>query len=76
MRIGIEETTMAAITFASARRSIRLREQAGTALSVCREWLDAFVSSRTRQAVAEVENVRRGHAVVRNEPRDFVTWQC
>jgi hypothetical protein len=33
MRIGIEETTVAAITFASARRTMRLREQVDTALS-------------------------------------------
>ena len=65
---------MAAVIFANRSRRTRVREQFDTALSVCREWLDAFVSSRMRHAVAEVENVRPGNTsieLVRNEKQDL-----
>lgn len=74
MRIGIEEANMAAIIFANASRTMRFREQIGAALSVCRRWLDAFVSNRMRHAVAEVENVRSGNASIefaRNDTQDL-----
>jgi hypothetical protein len=58
MRIGVEEATMAAITFRIASRTMQLRQRCRAALSACREWLDAFVSNRMRHAVAEAENVR------------------
>jgi hypothetical protein len=63
---------MAAIIFGSASRAMRVREQYSAALSVCRQWLDAFVSNRMRHAVAKVENVRRGDAsieLVHNDTR-------
>jgi hypothetical protein len=74
MRIGIEEPNMAAIIFANATRTMRFREQVGAALSICRGWLDAFVSNRMRHAVAEVENVRPGNASIefaRNGTQDL-----
>lgn len=50
---------MAAITFNTACRKMQLVELLGTALSACREMLDAFVSNRMRHAGAEAETVRQ-----------------
>ena len=58
---------MAAITFRKASRTMRLRQQFGAAPSICRDWLDAFVSNRMRRAVAEAENVRSADALVRDD---------
>ena len=65
---------MAAITFRKASRTMRLRQQFGAALSMCREWLDAFVSNRMRHAVAEAKNVRPADAfteLVRDDKQDL-----
>jgi hypothetical protein len=76
MRIGIEEATMAALTFRTTKAGRRsFGSNAVAALSACREWLDTFVSNRMRRAVAEVENVRpAGNAsieLVRDDKQDL-----
>jgi hypothetical protein len=65
MRMRVEEAfSMAAITFRKASRTMRLRQQFGAVLSICRDWLDAFVSNRMRHAAAEAENVYPADAFV------------
>jgi len=49
---------MAAIVFNTTRPKEQIREQLKTALAALCEMLDAFVSNRMRQAVAEAEQVR------------------
>ena len=54
---------MAAITFNATHQKEHVREQLRSALAACRDMLDAFVSNRIRQAVAETERVRPRHAL-------------
>ena len=49
---------MATITSNAIRRRMQLRDQLKTALSGCRDMLDAFVSNRMRYAAAEAEHVQ------------------
>ena len=49
---------MAAITLNAVNQATHVREQLKTALAVFREMLDAFVSTRMRQAAAEAEHAR------------------
>ena len=49
---------MAAITFNTVNQATHVREQLKIVLAVFRAMLDAFVSNRMRQAVAEAEHAR------------------
>jgi hypothetical protein len=64
---------MAAITFNAKHQKGQVREQLGNALAAFREMLDAFVSNRIRQAVAETERVRPRHALRAPSPEKNAT---
>ena len=64
---------MAAITFNATHQKEQVRDQLGTALGACRDMLDAFVSNRIRQAVAETEHVRPRQALAAPSPEKNVT---
>lgn len=64
---------MAAITFNATHQKEHVREQLKSALTACRDRLDAFVSNRIRQAVAETEQVRPRHALRALSPEKNLT---
>ena len=71
MRIGNEEATMATIAFTDARWTMWLRDQVGTALSACREWLDHSSAAGCGMRSPRSRTFAAANAVARNDARDL-----
>jgi hypothetical protein len=53
-----KEVAMTAIAFNTAHQAEHVRQKVGTALTVLRKMLDAFVSNRMRKTAAAAEHAR------------------